>query len=92
MTNNKMTFFNRIAQVLIFISTFFIGGITVSSCSSCEENASRFYDINVDLDGDGDEGDRGGTYNPNFKGKCNHVDKHIPWNECDNCGLHKVYW
>ena len=28
----------------------------------------------------------------NFKGKCNHVDKKIPWNECDKCGLHKVYW
>ena len=25
-------------------------------------------------------------------GKCYHVDKKIPWNECDKCGLHKVYW
>lgn len=28
----------------------------------------------------------------NFKGKCIHVDKRIPWNECDKCKLHKVYW
>lgn len=24
--------------------------------------------------------------------KCAHVDKHIPWGECDKCGLEKVYW
>ena len=30
--------------------------------------------------------------NISFKGKCNHVDKKIPWSECDKCGLHKVYW
>lgn len=27
-----------------------------------------------------------------FNGKCSHVDNKIPWNECDKCGLHKVYW
>ena len=92
MSSNKMLFFNRIAQVLILASTCLIEGITFSSCSSCEENASRLYDINVDLDNDGDAGDRSGNYNPSFKGKCNHVDDHIPWNECDKCKLHKVYW
>lgn len=69
-----------------------MGSISFSSCSSCEENASRYYDINVDLDGDGDVGDRGGEYNPSFKGKCKHIDNKIPWNQCDKCGLHKVYW
>lgn len=79
-------------QTLFFVSILFFGAIGFSSCSSCEEHASRLYDINVDLDGDGDVGDRGGEYNPSFKGKCVHVDNKIPWNECDRCGLHKVYW
>ena len=39
-----------------------------SSCSGCESNASRYYDVNVDLDGDGDYGDRSGRKDPSFKG------------------------
>jgi hypothetical protein len=63
-----------------------------SSCSGCESNASRYYDVNVDLDGDGDYGDRSGRKDPSFKGGHTHIDQHIPWNECDICGKHKVYW
>jgi len=30
---------------------------------------------------------------PTFKGSGHvHVDEHIPWNECDICGKHKLYW
>lgn len=44
--------------------------ISLSSCNSCtEEAASRLYDANWDLDGDGDYGDRSGTYNPSFQGR-----------------------
>lgn len=44
--------------------------LSLSSCNSCtEEAASRYFDVYWDLDGDGDYGDRGGEYNPSFKGK-----------------------
>lgn len=29
---------------------------------------------------------------PSFKSSHAHIDEKIPWNECDICGLHKVYW
>lgn len=30
---------------------------------------------------------------PSFRGSSHeHIDKHVPWNECDICGKHKVYW
>lgn len=64
----------------------------LTACSGTESFMSRAYDAEWDLDGDGDSGDRSGENNVSFKGKCNHVDNHIPWKECDKCGLHKVYW
>ena len=51
---------------LFFISAFIVVGLF--SCSGCEEGLSKAGIMDVDLDGDGDYGDRGGEYNPSFKG------------------------
>lgn len=78
-----------------FLYALCIAVISISlltACSGTESFMSRAYDAEWDLDGDGDYGDRSGENNVSFKGRCNHVDNHIPWNECDKCGLHKVYW
>lgn len=70
--------------------------ITLTSCSWAERALSKAYYIDVDLDDDGDYGDRGGEYNPSFRGgsykscnirkhKCSRgVDRNSDgW--CDNC-------
>lgn len=55
---------------LLLHASIFAFTFGVSSCNSCtEEVASRLWDIDADLDGDGDSGDRSGKYNPSFKGK-----------------------
>ena len=83
--------------LLSICSILAIGTISISltSCNGCTEEAvSKMYDVNVDLDDDGDYGDRSGQTNQrniNFKHHT-HIDEHIPWNECDICGKHKVYW
>lgn len=55
--------------------------IGFTSCSCTEEAASRLYNLNWDLDGDGDRGDRSGTYNPSFQGSPSRT------GHCRNCGL-----
>ena len=40
-----------------------------------------------DINGDGQAGRE-----INFRGGHVHVDDKLPWNECDICGKHKVYW
>lgn len=76
--------------ILLGISLMLLAGLSLSSCDSCGRT-ERFIDDagygSWDIDGDGEAGRE-----INFKGKCNHVDDHIPWKECDKCGLHKVYW
>lgn len=62
--NNKL--FDMKKQNL-FISFLFLISLSVTlftSCMGCaEEGVSRMYDVNVDLDGDGDSGDRSGKTN-----------------------------
>ena len=83
--------------LLSICSILAIGTISISltSCNGCTEEAvSKMYDVDVDLDDDGDYGDRSGQTNQrniNFM-QHTHIDEHIPWNECDICGKHKVYW
>lgn len=60
----------------IFI-TFVLNLIIFSACGSSNEEYNRNSEVG---------------YNPSFTGNHYHVDNHIPWNECDICGLHKVYW
>lgn len=59
----------KIVFILMSFS-FVLVALSSCSCSTGEEYASRLYDVNVDMDGDGDAGDRGGEYNNvSFKGK-----------------------
>lgn len=81
----------KLFLVLVFLSSIFL----FQSCSSCERNLNRLYDVNVDLDNDGDRGDLSGDYNPSFKGRgnsCNKPSHHCKGeidlnrdNYCDNC-------
>lgn len=58
----------KIVFILMSFS-FVLVALSSCSCSTGEEYASRLYDVNVDMDGDGDAGDRGGEYNNvSFKG------------------------
>lgn len=72
--------------------------VCLTSCDGCSSNLEEFGSrselFNADLDGDGDYGDRSGEYNnPSFKSSNHvHIDEHIPWNNCDICGKHKVDW
>ncbi len=71
--------------VFAFVLTLAIVGF--SSSSFCEEVISRLHNKNVKVE----SSDCCGEHHSS-KGKCIHIDKHIPWNLCDKCGLHKVYW
>ncbi len=54
--------------------------LCLTSCNGCtEEAASRLYDVNLDLDDDGDYGDRSGETNVSFK----NTNK----GPCRDCGL-----
>lgn len=50
--------------------------------STTEEAASWLYDANVDLDNDGDSGDRSGEYNPSFRGSSNRKSCNIRSHKC----------
>lgn len=67
--------------ILLGVSLMFgFACLGLSSCNSCtEEAASRMYDVDWDLDNDGDYGDRSGTYNPSFKGRQHY------YAECSHC-------
>lgn len=59
---------------------YYLGGLISKECYSCGGSG---YGLN--------------PYNPSgmptFKGSRHvHVDEHIPWNECDICKKHKLYW
>ena len=59
---------------------YYLGGLISEECSSCGGSG---YGVNPNYS----------TGMPTFKGSGHvHVDKHIPWNECDICGKHKLYW
>ncbi|MGM9828986.1 MAG: hypothetical protein ACI30C_02995 [Muribaculaceae bacterium] len=69
--------------LLSICSILAIGTISISltSCNGCTEEAvSRMYDVDVDLDDDGDYGDRSGQTNVNFRqtGDVKHGDKSVP--------------
>lgn len=73
--------------------------ISLSSCNGCTEEAvSRMYDVDVDLDDDGDCGDRSGQTNVSFgsKGDVKYGDKSVPHmfdpydnipDQCKLCGF-----
>lgn len=63
--------------------------ISLSSCSSekAEQTISDMGYGDWDINGDGQAGRE-----INFRGGHVHVDDKLPWNECDICSKHKVYW
>lgn len=63
----------------VFLGSCLILG--ASSCSCTEDAISELYDVRVDLDGDGDRGDRSGQYNPSFTGSPSRT------GHCRDCGL-----
>ena len=92
--------------LLSICSILAIGTISISltSCNGCTEEAvSRMYDVDVDLDDDGDYGDRSGQTdqrNVNFRstGDVKYGDKSVPHmytpyehipNKCRLCGFSK---
>ena len=59
---------------------YYLGGLISEECSSCGGSG---YSLNPSYP----------TGMPIFKGRGHtHIDKKIPWNECDICSLHTVYW
>lgn len=100
--NTMLIFLIFILMRKIYIFSVFVSALMSAaifeSCSSCAEEAlSEVYDVNVDLDGDGDQGDRSGRDNSqevSFRGykSCNIPGHHCPGGYdgdnngyCDNC-------
>ena len=81
--NLTFIFFKKMRKIFFSVCCFVAVGIrslSLVSCNSCtEEAASRLYDANWDLDGDGDYGDRSGSYNPSFQGRDPY------YAECSHC-------
>lgn len=67
-----------------------IASLGLSSCRDGKMNNATVLAANMTVKQIAEHS--GTKSNLSFKGKCYHVDKKIPWNECDKCGLHKVYW
>ena len=58
----------------------YLGGLISDECDACGGSG---YGLNPNSLSD----------SPTFRGNRHvHIDEHIPWNECDICGKHKVYW
>lgn len=85
----------KIVFILMSFS-FVLVALSSCSCSTGEEYASRLYDVNVDMDGDGDAGDRGGEYNNvSFKGGERVTLTNKPCDVCDctvYTGWYKGYY
>lgn len=71
---------------IIMLVAVFTFAISLTSCSWGEEVLVKFLDISVDLDDDGDEGDRSGEFNYNvtFRGSGPKVQSscHISGHNC----------